>query len=94
MCSQNANTQKTHGVTKTIIGTRPYMPGEYTLGRVGPKTDSFAFGIVLIELLTSRDGVGARTLVLSEVVYICLRILLSYLLALLAFVLLVVCSMV
>jgi serine/threonine protein kinase len=55
--------QKSHGVTKTIIGTRAYMPGEYTLGRVGPKTDAFAFGIVLIELLTSRGGVGARTLV-------------------------------
>ena len=36
------------------------MPGEYTLGRVGPKTDAFAFGIVAIELLSSpSDAVAA-----------------------------------
>jgi hypothetical protein len=54
--------QKSHGITKHIIGTRPYMPGEYTIGRVGPKTDSFAFGIVLIELLLSINGARARSL--------------------------------
>jgi serine/threonine protein kinase len=54
---------KSHGVTQHIIGTLPYMPAEYTLGRVGPKTDTFAFGIVLIELLSSKDGRGARALV-------------------------------
>ena len=46
--------QKSHGVTGHIIGTRAYMPSEYTLGHVGPKTDAFAFGVVLIELLSSR----------------------------------------
>jgi serine/threonine protein kinase len=81
---------RTHGVTQNIVGTLPYMPIEYTFGQVGPKTDAFSYGILLIELLTSRDGVGARTLVLSEVGYVCLRVLLSYLLALLAVVLLVV----
>jgi hypothetical protein len=29
----------------------------------GSKTGAFAFGIVVIELLTSLDGAGARTLV-------------------------------
>jgi serine/threonine protein kinase len=39
--------------TQTIIGTKPYMPPEYTMfGQVSEKTDTFAFGVVLCELLT------------------------------------------
>jgi serine/threonine protein kinase len=39
--------------TQTVIGTKPYMPPEYTmLGRVSEKTDTYAFGVVLCELLT------------------------------------------
>ena len=67
--------QKSHGVTAHVIGTRPYMPGEYTLGRVGPKTDAFAFGIVVIELLTSLGGGGARSLV--EIGYVYMRLSVS-----------------
>ena len=43
----------THASTKRIIGTHAYMPTEYyMLGHVSEKTDSFAYGIVLVELLT------------------------------------------
>jgi hypothetical protein len=38
--------------TQTIIGTKPYMPPEYHSGQVSEKTDTFAFGVVLLELLT------------------------------------------
>jgi Leucine-rich repeat (LRR) protein len=43
----------THIKTETVIGTRCYMPPEYVAGgEISVKTDSFAFGIVLCELLT------------------------------------------
>jgi len=43
----------THHSTQNVIGTRPYMPSEYTyFGHVSEKTDAFAFGVVLCELLT------------------------------------------
>jgi serine/threonine protein kinase len=43
----------THHSTRNVIGTAPYWPNEYThLGHVSEKTDTFAFGIVLCELLT------------------------------------------
>ena len=34
----------------------------YMMGHVSPKTDSFAFGIVLIELITGLNGTDAREL--------------------------------
>lgn len=39
------------------------MPVEYTtFGHVSEKTDSFAFGLVLIELVTDLNGFQARAL--------------------------------
>jgi serine/threonine protein kinase len=44
---------KTHHVTRTVVGTRGYMPPEYTkTGEISERTDAYAFGIVLLELLT------------------------------------------
>jgi hypothetical protein len=46
---------KTHHSTTVIVGTRPYMPMEYIqMGRVSEKTDTFAYGVVLLELLTGK----------------------------------------
>jgi hypothetical protein len=46
---------KTHHSTTMIVGTRPYMPMEYIqMGRVSEKTDTFAYGVVLLELLTGK----------------------------------------
>jgi serine/threonine protein kinase len=46
---------KTHAVTRRVVGTGPYMPPEYAgLGHVSAKTDAFAMGIVIIELLIAR----------------------------------------
>jgi serine/threonine protein kinase len=43
---------KTHAVTGHVVGTGPYMPWEYAgFGHVSEKTDAFAMGIVVIELL-------------------------------------------
>ena len=47
-----------HVSTQTVAGTLPYMPPEFVMSRrVSTKTDAFAFGVVLLELLASqRDG--------------------------------------
>jgi serine/threonine protein kinase len=48
-----AETTLTHNITANVMGTRGYMPFEYiTQKHVSVKTDSYAFGIVLLELLT------------------------------------------
>ena len=48
-----AGVRQTHHSTRNVIGTTPYMPAEYIqLGHVSEKTDTFAFGVVLCELLT------------------------------------------
>ena len=56
----------THVSTIHIAGTRPYMPPEsFQAGHISPKTDSFAFGVVLLELLTAKhfyDKATRRTL--------------------------------
>lgn len=56
--------EKTHDSTAHIIGTLPFMPNEYALyGHVTIKTDAFAFGILLLILLSNLSGSGARKLV-------------------------------
>jgi serine/threonine protein kinase len=46
----------THVKTETVIGTKCYMPLEYLQGgEISPKTDAFAYGIVLCELLTGLN---------------------------------------
>jgi serine/threonine protein kinase len=56
--------KRSHGTTENIIGTMPYMPVEYFMqGRVSDKTDAFAFGIVLIELITTLPVMQARAII-------------------------------
>jgi serine/threonine protein kinase len=48
----------THMSTKIVIGTREYMPPEYSCrGHVSPKVVAFALGIVLAELLLGLSPV-------------------------------------
>jgi serine/threonine protein kinase len=55
--------EQTHGLTKMAVGTTPYMPTEYAnLGHISAKTDAFAFGILVIELLTNLHPRSAREL--------------------------------
>ena len=45
--------------TGTILGTSGYIPPEYYRGEISVKTDIFAFGVVILEVLTglpSFDG--------------------------------------
>jgi serine/threonine protein kinase len=54
----------THAFTRQVAGTTPYMPSEYIQnGHVSEKTDAFAFGILVIEVLTNLSPSEARTLV-------------------------------
>jgi serine/threonine protein kinase len=54
-------------LTENVVGTYPYMANEYLEeGRVSEKTDAFAMGIVLIELLTGMDSMDARGLAETE----------------------------
>eukprot|EP00937_MAST-01D_sp_MAST-1D-sp2_P000267 g267.t1 len=48
-------TAPTHASTAHVIGSYGYMPVEYCMqGHVSVKTDAFALGVVLLELLTGR----------------------------------------
>jgi serine/threonine-protein kinase PBS1 len=52
----------THYSAPDIIGTKPYQPPEYVLsGHVSEKTDTFAFGVVLLELLTAMPASNKDT---------------------------------
>jgi serine/threonine protein kinase len=54
-----------HHSTQMVIGTKPYQPPEYLQsGHTSDKTDTYAFGVVLCELLTGLPPAG-KTEVLS-----------------------------
>ena len=63
----SATTNRTHLSTKHITGTRGYMPPEYHMnGQISEKTDSFAFGMVLLELLTGCSPSNTAMLYTGE----------------------------
>jgi serine/threonine protein kinase len=52
----------THYSAPDVIGTKPYQPAEYAMnGHVSEKTDTFAFGVVLLELLTAKPPSNMRS---------------------------------
>ena len=52
----------THVSTNTVVGTGPYMPPEYfQAGRVSEKTDTYAYGVVLLELLSGKPPVDSTS---------------------------------
>jgi serine/threonine protein kinase len=62
----------THHTTRNVVGTGPYMPLEYMQsGHVSERTDTFAFGVVLCELLTGGEPVDfEKGEVLSQQMYV------------------------
>ena len=55
-----------------------YVPPEYTThGIFNEKTDVFALGVVLLELLTGRRAIDGRNL--SLVTWVCLHCVITYL---------------
>jgi serine/threonine protein kinase len=57
----------THTLTSTRVGTNGYMPSEYAShGHVSDKLDMYSFGVVLVELLTSKGGLEVARLHCDE----------------------------
>ena len=49
---------KTHALNMLVVGTRGYMAPEYIeAGSITPKVDVYAFGVVMLELITGKDAV-------------------------------------
>ncbi|KAH9603764.1 hypothetical protein KSS87_018790 [Heliosperma pusillum] len=59
-----------NAITMHIVGTQGYIAPEYlTDGVVSPKMDVFAFGVVLLELLTGKEAIDDDGKVLWSIAY-------------------------
>ncbi|KAI4305764.1 hypothetical protein L6164_029111 [Bauhinia variegata] len=55
-------------LTRHVIGTRGYMPPEYTEnGVISPKMDVFAFGVVILELLSGREAIAGEVMLAASI---------------------------
>ncbi|KAJ4752491.1 Proline-rich receptor-like protein kinase PERK1 [Rhynchospora pubera] len=53
-------------VATSLMGTRGYMAPEFTVGEIREKSDTFAFGVVLLELITGKKPIITRPVFSEE----------------------------
>lgn len=56
--ARTAEREGTNAVTVHVVGTRGYMAPEYQrAGLVTPKVDVYAFGVIMLELITGKEAI-------------------------------------
>ncbi|XP_078174678.1 proline-rich receptor-like protein kinase PERK1 isoform X2 [Carex rostrata] len=53
-------------VATNLVGTRGYLAPEFSMGEIREKSDTFSFGVVLLELITGKKPIITRPVISEE----------------------------